>query len=397
MSWRVISIATLFAFAIWVPMLSVPPMEDILIEKLSLSHAQTSLLYGAPILMMAIVAIPAGIVADRIGIRAAGIGSIIIVAGNLLRGIATDYNLLLIFTLIYGIGLGWSFPNLPKLVAHCVPPKRAYSAMGILSAGVLVSGGLSLAITLPFIYPVTHTYQGVFLIWSIPAVLASALWWIFIKEPPCVEEEISIKNDIHIIWQVLKHRNLWLLSIIFLMHNFFFYAWAGWATLFLTGEGATDQLAAVITSVTLWTGIPTVLLVTNLYNRPDRRKFLIWLPSAMLAIAAVIAPFVPYEESWLLMVLVGIATTTRFTTILTMPIEMMPKGQTGTASGLVMSIGYAGALIGPFVSGIILDATGSFQLVFHILIGISISTALVTLALPAVTVRKASSTDSSSD
>ncbi len=60
-------------------MFSVPPMEHILKEELLLTHAQTSLLYSIPILMIGAVAIPAGVISDRIGVRkAAGIGAIMI-------------------------------------------------------------------------------------------------------------------------------------------------------------------------------------------------------------------------------------------------------------------------------------------------------------------------------
>ena len=81
------------------------------------------------------------------------------------------------------------------------------------------------------------------------------------------------------------------------------------------------------------------------------------------------------------MVVAGIASTSRFATILTLPVEIMPKEQSGTASGLVMSIGYFGALIGPVVSGYILDVTASFNLVFYILIGVSVATVAAGLML----------------
>ncbi len=84
-------------------------MEHILKEELLLTHAQTSLLYSIPILMIGVVAIPTGFIADRVGVRkAAGIGAIMIAVGSILRGTATDFSSLLAFTFIYGTGLGWA-------------------------------------------------------------------------------------------------------------------------------------------------------------------------------------------------------------------------------------------------------------------------------------------------
>ncbi|KKK94175.1 hypothetical protein LCGC14_2685510, partial [marine sediment metagenome] len=60
-------------------------MEHIIKEEFLLSHEQMGLLFSLPIIMLAALAIPGGLLADRIGIRkAAGIGAIVMVAGSLL-------------------------------------------------------------------------------------------------------------------------------------------------------------------------------------------------------------------------------------------------------------------------------------------------------------------------
>lgn len=91
----------LLALAMWAPMSCVPPMEHILKEELAATHAEAGLLFSAPILMTATVALPAGQVADRIGIkRAVGIDAILLAVGAALRGTAGDASSLLAFTFI---------------------------------------------------------------------------------------------------------------------------------------------------------------------------------------------------------------------------------------------------------------------------------------------------------
>ncbi|GAG96392.1 unnamed protein product, partial [marine sediment metagenome] len=81
--------------------------------------------------MLVALGIPGGFLADRIGVRkAAGIGIIIIAVGTILRGTATSASSLLAFTFIYGIGIGLSFPNLPKLISGWVPREKAGIATG---------------------------------------------------------------------------------------------------------------------------------------------------------------------------------------------------------------------------------------------------------------------------
>ncbi|GAI77227.1 unnamed protein product, partial [marine sediment metagenome] len=90
MPWTILGSAFLLAFSLWASIMCVPPMEHILKEELLLTHAQTSLLFIAPILMLVVLAIPAGRIADRIGVRkAAGIGAVVMAVGTILRSTST--------------------------------------------------------------------------------------------------------------------------------------------------------------------------------------------------------------------------------------------------------------------------------------------------------------------
>lgn len=379
----VLIIAIVLSFGMWVPLMIIPPMEDLLAEKLSVSHALISLLYAGPILMLALVGIPGGFLADVIGIKkAAGIGAILIVIGTVLRGIATDYSSLLAFTFIYGIGLGLAFPNMPKLVSHCTSQERIRVTMGLLVAGILVAGGLGLAITMPVIYAATHSYHTVFLIWAIAPLVATILWWAFIKDPPCESAGVEVVSvDLSALRSILRKKSLAIVSALFFLHNIFFYTWAGSITLFMLTKGATTDTAGLIISVVLWLGVPSVIFLPRLQGKLASRKFFILGSSLVLAVAAVLVMHITLNTSWFLMAFVGIATSIRFTTLVALPAELVPRALSGTASGLVMSLGYLGAILGPFVAGYIIDVTGSFRIIFIMLIAASVITSLLSLAV----------------
>jgi MFS family permease len=82
------------------------------------------------------------------------------------------------------------------------------------------------------------------------------------------------------------------------------------------------------------------------------------------------------------MLLVGIADNTRFAAIMALPVELIPDEDVGTASGLVISFGYSGAIFGPLVGGRILDITGNLDLSLLVLSGISIVIAVIAFKLP---------------
>jgi CP family cyanate transporter-like MFS transporter len=385
MPWPILGTAGLLAFAMITPMFAIPPMEHILNEELQLTHAETGLLFTVPIIMLAALAIPAGLVADRIGVRkAAGIGVILIVVGALLRSTATSASALLAFTFIYGVGFGWVFPNLPKLVSTHVPRERVGFATGIYLAGLPIGAALALALTMPLVFPLMNSYQGVFFFWSIPAIVAAALWWILVKEPSRTDRRDTVVSEINRITlqRILKRRELWVLSSSLLLHSFFVYSWAGWSPALMMLKGATPELAGVIASTTLWAAAPAFILMPRLAGRLGLRKPFIWVPSVVTAIVAGAAINAPLQMGWLLMILAGISDGAKLTTTMTVVVETTPKEEVGLASGLVLSIGYVGGIIGPLVGGRVLDLTGNLDLSLIILVVVSAVAAGIVFKLP---------------
>ncbi len=112
------------------------------------------------------------------------------------------------------------------------------------------------------------------------------------------------------------------------------------------------------------------------------RKPFLWIPAIALAVAALAARAITLDMSWIIMVVVGVTTGTQFAILLALPVEMVPKEQVGAASGLVLSVGYIGGIIGPLMGGRILDVTGSLSLSLVVLIGVSIAMAGVAIMLP---------------
>ena len=386
MPWKILAVAVLLNFCTWAVLFSIPPMETIISRDLLISHFYTSLLFSSPIIMIALVAIPAGIIADRVGLKKImGIGAIIALIGTIIRITTTDYLDLLVFSLIFGFGMGLTFANLPKLARSCSLPQQTILVMGILNAfGVLAGVGIGLAITVPLLYPLTNSYQGVFYFWSIPLLIATVLWWIMVREPPCPDGEVEPEKITYgEIKQTLNNKILWLLAFLLFLHNFFFYTWSAWLPTYLFDKGLSLSGAGLMTSVMLWVGVPTVILVPILSSGADiPRKLFIWVPSLIFAFLAVGVLYTSQFFIWFLMIIAGIINILRFNTLLTLPVEIMPKEHAGTASGVVVSIGYLGAVVGPIIAGEILDITGTLQSVFIILAVLSIITMVFALLIP---------------
>ena len=380
----ILGIASLMAFAIWAPTFCVPPMEHILKEELLITHTQAGLLYAIPFLMMVVLGIPGGFLADRIGFRkAAGIGIAIVAVGTILRGTASSYSSLVAFNFIYGVGVGLSFPNLSKLISGWVSREKIGIATGVYSSLMVTGTALALAITMPLIFPITNSFQGVFFFWSIPPIVAAVLWWILVREPPrdnIPDEPVSRSNTS--LRRIIQNKHLWLVAILFLLLLFFLDSWSAWAPALMMMKGATENIAGLIVSISLWVGIPTALFIPRFSCKLGLRKPFLWIPAITLALAAWGAIYISIPLSWPFMVLVGVALNAFIPIILALPIEMVSKEEVGTATGLVLSIGNIGAVIGPLVGGRIFDLTGNLHLFLLVLVGISVAATAIAFRIP---------------
>ena len=388
-SWVILVCAWLMGFALEIPLFCVPPVMHIITDELRLSHAQSGLIFSVPLIILAAIAIPSGALADRIGIRkAAGIGVIVLAVGSLLRGTATDFWTLLVFTCLYGVGLGLVLPNLPKLAGSWFPPERIGFVTGLYTTGIVFGIALSLAITLPVVFPITNTFQGVFYIWTIPAIVVAILWWIVVKEPQPGRRQSEpigeVKRSSYRIW---TNGALWLVTILFFIINYVTFAWLGWAPQLMMAKGAPPALAALMASVMPWVSIPLAFAAPWASDRIGSRKLFLWPSFVLFALVLVSAIYAPLSLGWAIVVVVGLAAGAQLPIILALLPDLVPAEGIGRASGMVMSIGYIGGLVGPWLAGYILDITGTLNLNLIILAGLSAVGIYLALRLPETGVR----------
>jgi CP family cyanate transporter-like MFS transporter len=303
--------------------------------------------------------------------------------GAVLRGLAIDYPSLMAATFILGAGGAFLLPNLSKLTSLWVPQEKAGITMGLYFSMMTAGGALTMAITLPIIYPITGTLQGTFLIISIPCVIATIMWWALVRETPPVSsyENPAQVNNIPVS-QVLKNRSLWLIAIFFFITSFFFHNWIAWAPELMMAKGTSADTASIISSSLLWVAIPSVLLAPRVAHRMGIRKPFLLIPSIALALAPLWAIYMTAPMGWPLMIMVGIFDSARTIMVLALPLELMPKETVGTASGLIVSVGFSGGVVGPMIGGLILDLTGTLNMSLVVLFVMSLAAVAIANKIP---------------
>jgi len=386
-AWMMVVYAWLLIFAMYASLLCIPPVAHIIHEKLRVSHAAVGFLFSLPFTMLIVLGIPGGFLGDRLGTKkAVGIGAVVLTTGSLLRGTSQSFGALLTFTALYGVGFGIIYPSLTKMVGLWFPREKAGLATGVYSTGMTTGGAIALAITLPLIYPMTNSIQGTLVIWSIPTVMATILWWVAAKDPPSSPmpsiDAVTLTHTRLPSYSLWKDRNMWLIAFVLFFNNIHFFTWSAWSPALLMTKGASPELAALIASCRGWGGFPAIFFMPWASYKVGLRKPFLWGSALLLAFLSWSAIYIPVPLGWPLMVLVGIATSGTFPIMLALTLELLPKEYAGRASGTVLSIGYVGGLVGPWLTGRIVDVTGSFGVALLMLMGTAILWVIVGFLIP---------------
>ena len=382
-AWVVVACAWLLCFAMFGRILSLPPIAHMVMDELSLTHGKVGLIFSLPLAILAATAILSGLLGDRIGSRkAAGLGSIIMTAGSFVTGTATDFFDLFVYTCIFGSGFSIVFTNLPKLMGIWFPKEKVGLATGLYGTGLAVGAAIALGITLPLVFPITNTFRGTFYIWSLPALVAMIIWWLVVKDPPAssrsTQGQRASEKKIHLI---LKNRSLWMVDLGFFCLLMMFYTWSAWTPKIMVLKGASPDQASLMISWMQWVSIPFMFLMPWAAHRVGLTKPFLWGSGFMAALVALIAIYMTVPMGWVIMTLLGIAMAS-FPLLLALPVQLVPEESAATASGMVLSIGNVGSLVGPWLAGYILDVTGTLDLALVVLVGVGIAMAVFAFMLP---------------
>lgn len=156
--------------------LGVSPLSPFLLAAFSLTRVEVGLLLPAVYASGLLFSLPAGRMADRLGVRACLLGGLAL-AGAMLLLAARVRSFPGLLGSLAGAGIGWSIvnPALGKAIIDLFPPSQRGVAMGIKQMGLTV-GGVASALALP---PLAATlgWRGALLVGAMVVAAPVALAW----------------------------------------------------------------------------------------------------------------------------------------------------------------------------------------------------------------------------
>jgi MFS family permease len=332
---------------------------------LGLSDEAYGVVFSAFFWIYAPVQLFAGWLCDRFSVYKLMAGGIVLWAvSTFLMGFAGGFASLLVLRIMLGIGESISFPGSSKIIARHVPAERRGVANAAVATGIALgpavgtlAGGLVLG---------TWGWQAIFIIFGIVTLVWLLPWQQVIKDLPRTgfhDEGPKVP-----VASLLKKWPLWSMSIVHALGNYCFYFLLAWLPLFLTkSRGFT--IGEMTMLATLGYAVQGACAMgfghfSDWWTRSGRseaacRRWMM-VASQLLAAAAILG--LAFAHSALaigfLLCLAGAASAALSLNLYAVAQMFAGPRASGTWVGVQNAIGNLSGIIGPIVTGIVVQRAG---------------------------------------
>jgi MFS family permease len=357
--WVMLAIISLFALGQSLALQSIPPMLSLVIKDFGINHAEAGLSMSLCGLPGVFLILPLSLYLHRIGSKRAGLISIaLIVIGTVIVAIAQNLPVFLLGRTIMGIA--WVAMPLvgTQGVAQWFAGKRLGLAMGIYTIVFPLSG----VITMTSFGAIGIALGWRSVIWLIFGfnVLALVLFKIFFQTPreysdgPITKAALPFSTLFKIGWPI------WALAAMWGFNSICNNVIGTFTPDFLYQSGFDLRVAGSITSIILICGLFIGLLAGYFSDRSRYKEAFIIAGGLIGSIVMFLLP-VDIDRVVLYMVLIGVATAPIPPITFAMAATLVKREAMPLAYGAVAACSYAGTFIGPYISGVIRDVSGSYQ------------------------------------
>lgn len=349
--------------------------EEVLRQELKLKDAIT-------LWSTAVFAFIAGIIIDRVGVRALMISGMFLLSATFYYYAQSDsLTDMYIIHIFQGMVLSMS-----GMVINVVLISKWFNdnrglAIGVLLAGTSVGNG---------IFPQINTYLLTIsdgdwrqvMIWLALIPLAYIpILFAFIKEKPedvAVKEDNQASNDFKAssieggftLQQTLRSANFWFLSVMAFCTFYSILAMIGHVFLMLDGEGYSPQISATGVSIIFIGGFIGKVISGKLAEMIGRKIVLVGGVAMMLLGSLLIVSSIFYKNPlliWIGLTLYGTGWGGLYTLIQLLVADLFGLIAIGKIMGVINIIDTIGGGLGPIITAVIYDSTQNYLLPFLVI------------------------------
>jgi cyanate permease len=356
------------------------PLVTPILNDLRIIYSQMGLILGSWQLTYIMMALAAGSVLDKWGVRKSLFaGAIIIGLSSSLRYFANDFATLLIAVALFGVGGPMISIGGPKTISSWFSGPSRGTAIGLYTSGNWIGGLLALALTNSLVMPlVGNDWKQAFAVYGMITFGVALLWMLFARETG--SRETSESMAIIAVFRNLSNLpNVRLVLAMGLLSFAISHGFSSWLPKILEINGMSGEQAGFAASMTIAAGIPSILIVPSVVPARYRGRTM-----AMMAILTAVNIVLVMKISGMALY-IGLAVlgfiSSPFMALLLLILMDSPGVETrymGSAGGMFYCVAEIGGFAGPLFMGVLVDLTGTFLAGAVFLAGLCIVIAVLT-------------------
>jgi MFS family permease len=380
--WLVLGVCTLSFMQTHIHRVGFAPLIPIFIAELGITYTAAGTIMTAYFWTYTAVQVPIGIMTDRFGARRVMLAFMaVLLLGVGVFALSGSYAQALVGRCLVGLGAAavW-LPGL-RLINEWFPPEERGRVTGIFSSGGGI-GATAALLGIPLLADRFGWRVG-YSVTLIPALLALAAIFFVIRPGPLgavpgPPRQVAGRSAVAPVdggggalaqlGGVLGTPALWTFNLAVLFSYGAYLSLVTWLPAFLVrSEGLSRSTAGLVTALMTAGTIISWPVAGFLSDRLRRRKA-VWLFSQGMSVPvclafAFVVPGSGVGGAMTVAVLTGLVLGGMVTPFV-MVAELFPPHLVGTASGVVNTFTFVGALVIPVLLGAVLDASGSFPAAF---------------------------------
>jgi CP family cyanate transporter-like MFS transporter len=362
-----------------------PVLEEVR-DGLGMTAGIAGAMTGLPGLCFGLVGALAVGFARRVGMTAAiAIGLTAAAAGLLLRVTTDSVPLFLVLTVVALAGMAVGNVIVPAWIkSH----GHAVVLMTVYGTGLVVGGTIGSLLTAP-VTEASGSWRAGLGMWGVLLLVAVPLWLGLALRERRSPIEHTVSGEAPPSGRIIHSRTAVGLTVLFGVQSMHAYVQFGWLPTIFRDAGLSASSAGALQALLSSVGIVGALAMPTIIARTIARGAglhpWIWSYGITLALGYLGLLLAPATVPWLWALLLGYSGLAFPTAIALITARTRHPSVTAQLSGFVQPVGYALAAIGPFLVGLVHDATGGWSLVIVLLALTSVPLTLAGLRVAAPT------------
>jgi CP family cyanate transporter-like MFS transporter len=349
---------------------SVAPLIGQIQADTGIDNGIAGLFTTLPLLAFALLSPIAPRLARRFGMERVLLASLLVLAAGILLRSAEAIAALFLGTAILGAAIAAGNVLLPGLVKREFP-ERAGLMTSVYSTALGVSAAIAAGASFPIAQQTGIGWRGALALWALLAFVAAVVWLPQIRGTRPVNASAEAFQGVNGLW---RSALAWQVTLFMGLQSLAYYVVLTWLPEILQEAGGMSaSLAGWMLALAQAVGVAAMFLAPVLADRRPSQHGVVVAAVILTGIGTLGLLVAAGTATALWVVLLGLGQGASFSLALTFFALRAPDPEHAAAlSGMAQSAGYLLAAVGPFLFGVLRDATHAWSVPLALLFAITV-------------------------